>query len=1003
MKHLLTAVVASAALAGSVFSAQAQEEKQTIRYDLQLDTPLTIPQTRDRVDMVFIAPETGTLTVSTTISDGFAVYSPYVEGKEYSMDPEVDPLYPVNYLSYWPWKISMEVEEGKSYLFLSRGGFFSDQTVTATMGGLQAEILSITPTPDSALPITGSVMVEVNFNTNTVNADKCIVTSGTQEAEIVVNNYNGSFFVEHGSTIYQWLVEDETIQPGDPIKFTFSGITVDGKTVSSLNYGDVEVIKDGTMVLNYVAPQKPVVFEGCSKADNSIFYSYYAPGDEEGIFTYTFSGPVTIDKDKVVWTYGSAEIAGNGFAMGTLPFSIEGNKVHVNATGVLRNMAVLAPDAPANMPIYVNLQRVRDAQGNYIYTEGQGTVGTVTSEFNYQPLPRIDVLADFDPVSGSNIDGVKQITISVNPIDKIEFSGVNFSYTEDGKTYNSRASYTVDEAAADDGFVPIYAAVPDDVIGKGEITVTLADLIAYDGVDHAQDVKAVYTSTASVFSVSADNRNADGVCPMLQAFTVRYKDGLKLAPAQTPANITLYNKDREIIAEIAATAENVKVEGGKATFQFEKPVEEDGMYVLIIPEGTFLLGSAETPNEPYDKSFTVEVPKFGIVDGIKVSPNPDRVQPALTTIVMEWMNEKAVSFVADAQGSGVFDAEGNMVSPVDFSFDAARKNVLNVYVTTPVRTKGVYTVKFVAGQFDYNEDGFADPIYSLPIEFSYTIEPVEQEEKPWDKVTYDPNPAEELESLSKFYITWPDCEAAGVANDFSDVKLDVRNAGGSVATMVSFDIDWAYPANTIMATLDQEITTPGEYTVIFPAGYFTFNDNTDNVSKEFEVTYTIKTPGGDEEYKFVPNPKETQKELGKFFIYFNEHTSVGPKLYDKLPVLNAQGEKVAEAEAGFDMDDYETLNKILVTIVPELKTNGSYTITFPAGQFDYDDGNSESEQFSVTYVISDGSGVALVITDNDDVKVYDLEGRMVRDGKGAATLRGLRGAYVVNGVKVILK
>lgn len=362
MKHLLTAALATAAIVGSAFTASADV------YNLELDTPLSLPAKSGEIYAVFTAPESGTLTVTTDTSTQFAIYSPYEEGKEYSMDEEVDPQYPHTTLSWWPWSVRLDVEAGNTYLFLVRGYLYSPVVMTATMGTAATEVVSIDPTPNGILPITGSVQLGVKFNSNAIDADKCVVSSGNNSVELEVISYNGDLIVNYPSHVYGWLVDDQTIQPGDEVKFTISGITEEGKIVETAKYGDQTIVTDGEMILTYEAPDKPTTFISCSKPDGSTFMSYYNPGDEEGIFKYTFSGPVQIEPGNVMWRYGNAELEGNGYADGTIPFSIVDNVVHVNATGVMRNMAELAPDAPSGMPIYVYLYQVKDMQGNYIYS-----------------------------------------------------------------------------------------------------------------------------------------------------------------------------------------------------------------------------------------------------------------------------------------------------------------------------------------------------------------------------------------------------------------------------------------------------------------------------------------------------------------------------------------------------------------------------------------------------------------------------------------------------------
>lgn len=992
MKHLLTKALVGVAMIGTSVAANAE------LYNLQLDTPLELPAMQ-KAELVFTASDTGTLTVSCSNNQQFAVYSPYVEGKEYSMDPEVDPQYPYDFLSIYPCKFKMEVEAGQTYYFLASFPM-SKFTVTASMGVEAPEIKQINPTPGTAFPITGAATLDVQFNTATLKADKCVVKSGNNEAELPVYSHQGWLIVEYPNTIYQWLVEDETIQPGDDVTLTISGIQTNEALCASASYNGEELVKDGVMTLTYKVPSKPTVFLNCSKADGEAFMSYYKPGDPAGMITYTFSGPVFIDEANVLWRYGSAELAGKGFATGQLPIQVNGNVITVDATGVVRNMAELAPDAPEGMDISVHLMQVKDADGNYIYMPGQGAVGSVTSFFAYTQVPRINVLADFTPASGSSIDNANEITIWVSPFDEIEYSAVNFAYEKDGNTINVHSTAVADESQKDeDGFVPIKASIPAEVRGKGNITVTLANLKAFDGQNHAADVRAVYTSTVSVFNVVADNRNEDGICPSLESFTIDYADGIKLANTTTTQYIQLYDMDRQEVARVAVDAQHMTVANNTVKFSLDEPIIKDGEYVMIVPAGVFLLGADETANSTFTGRFTLQTPEFAVANGVKVSPNFERVQEELVRFTMEWIVEKYVVLNNDATGYGVFDAAGTLVSELDVTAGTA-DNLLNVQLLKPITTTGTYTVKFPAASFLY---GTESDVESTAIEFTYNVVAKEQSENAWDKVTYDPDPATELTSLKEFVMTWPECETAGVSNDFVDVKVAVRNQAGSEAAQAS--IEWGEEMNQLKVVLDKEITTSGEYTLIFPAGMFNFNDDEANVNKQFSVTYFIKKKAGSEgAYEYLPNPAETQTSLSHIVMTFKNESAVGFNGETDFDVTDASGAKVTTAVGGYDFS-IEDFNVVIFDLQEEITADGTYTITFPAGSFAYNDDpdNVNEEAITVTYVVSHDTGVTMVITDDTEVMVYDLAGRQVRKGMGAEVLNGLRGIYVVNGKKVVLK
>lgn len=111
--------------------------------------------------------------------------------------------------------------------------------------------------------------------------------------------------------------------------------------------------------------------------------------------------------------------------------------------------------------------------------------------------------------------------------------------------------------------------------------------------------------------------------------------------------------------------------------------------------------------------------------------------------------------------------------------------------------------------------------------------------------------------------------------------------------------------------------------------------------------------------------------------------------------------EVAKAEFSYTLDD-KTL-----TIAPTsaVETKGTYLFMFKEGDIVFnDDPESVNKPFALMYTVDPSlSGIRqITITDDDDVEVYNLSGILLRRGKGASVIEGLKGFYIVNGVKCYL-
>lgn len=127
--------------------------------------------------------------------------------------------------------------------------------------------------------------------------------------------------------------------------------------------------------------------------------------------------------------------------------------------------------------------------------------------------------------------------------------------------------------------------------------------------------------------------------------------------------------------------------------------------------------------------------------------------------------------------------------------------------------------------------------------------------------------------------------------------------------------------------------------------------------------------------------------------------SVGNLVSAATIVNKTTGESVA-ATYSYPADEKS------ITLTPEspLTASGSYELRIAKGDLVFNDNpDSSNNPLELSYSVDEALGItSILISETDEVTVVSTSGVIVRHGKGPHTLDGLRGIYIVNGVKCML-
>lgn len=215
------------------------------------------------------------------------------------------------------------------------------------------------------------------------------------------------------------------------------------------SYADANILygTDGTIVLHYLLPEKPGRLLS-TNFENRLFKSYWLPDDEEGIFRMTFSRPVNVeDPGYINLVYGNQDLGD----INSLTYygRAEGNDIVFDFRDMFLRPKDLLPESGNNYTsIMLRPGSVRDEKGNYMYSEGNGTLASWTYELVYTYLsrtPKWEITGydgdDFDDplVEGSIVE------FYVYDYDYIRYDGISLTFEDGTKVIVPKTDLDIDE------------------------------------------------------------------------------------------------------------------------------------------------------------------------------------------------------------------------------------------------------------------------------------------------------------------------------------------------------------------------------------------------------------------------------------------------------------------------------------------------------------------------------------------------------------------------------
>ena len=380
-------------------------------------------------------------------------------------------------------------------------------------------------------------------------------------------------------------------------------------------------------------------------------------------------------------------------------------------------------------------------------------------------------------------------TYSASATSKISVGGNNASFSVSGKVL----TITLDKAITTPGNYAL--TIPSDIVTRKS-----------NGKPVTCDGEINFTVKAPVLPLEVVAYTPNEPVEALKTITVEYSD--EIAGTYSASAAT------KIYVGSSSNTASFSVSGKVLTITLDKAITTPGEYALTIPSGLVarkVNGAAVTCSG--EIKFTVK--ETPVDTPLKVLAfTPSSAVESLKTITIEYNDELAGTYNASAASKIYVGSSSNTAL---FSVSG---NVLTITLDKTITTPGEYALTIPVGLVTRKVNGEAVTC-SGDIKFTVKAAPL---------AVVAVNPNKTVESLEKIIVEYSD-EIVGTYSASAASKIYV---GSSTA---SFSVS----GKVLTITLDDAITTTGEYALTIPAGLVTRKVNGEAVTCNGEIKFTVKS------------------------------------------------------------------------------------------------------------------------------------------------------------------
>lgn len=860
--------------------------------------------------------------------------------------------------------LELSVTSGTTYYFKTGGHNLGASVITFTFEAKGEEKITLTkasPADGDMLSVTGSGKVSLTFD-RAISVEGATITSGVNSADLTVNVIS-SFYAgcDFKSTLNGWL-QSGAVKEGDDVTITFKGITM--AVNANVKYGT-----DGTLTLNYKAPKAPVTLVSLTKPEK--FKESWTAGDADGIVTFTFSGDIsTTELPTATISYGNLDKdSEGGYYKESITPKVSGKTVTLDLTGEDRsgNVATVLSgltDEEKAENYYtqwnVSLKGVKDADGNTVYSDAQGSVGSFGTAIPVDDSTvGTDVTTEFTPADGGTL--TDNLEIYISPAAAISsYTGVKFEYEDsEGATQEVVVAKAGITETTEDGGLTLAVPVPAAAKSGSNVVVTL------DGLALASGYTGAITATYNVpveFSVTLLNPEST-TWKTLDAGTI-----LKVKPTHySEIGYMRYAIYDAASGEcVKAFSENMDKDDATQTVSYEVfgdyTLYENHTYNLIFDAWPSETDKRKRQNHIGTDTLTItgasEEFKFSTVKYVSIDPAMSedyviettdqnvftvtfdgKVTLDETVTALNAESGTSVEFSSITAGSDAETADGKTYS-----------TVWNLTVPASFLVNSPTAISFSVKAYDKDGllvEGNTGEKAGSYLSFSYSCSVGAPD------FTITPAEGTVYGKLSTFTASY----SGGIDLSYlkNDASAELRNANGEVVATVASAAqyvpddeadNYSYNPTQVKIVLSDEISYPfGEYTLVFPYRYFSLgSDMTASYSKATSFKFTLANVPATvtKDYDFAPvtvDPADnsTVEKIEAIKLTFSEDVVVNTKVGTPVKAYIEGDSGASTTYYGKVYSDPLDTKSVYVEFDNAITTAGKYTVDIAMGVI----GNSE--------------------------------------------------------------
>lgn len=341
------------------------------------------------------------------------------------------------------------------------------------------------------------------------------------------------------------------LKKGDTAKIRLVG-------VKCVDFPDIRYGSNGRLEVEFTVAAKPLelvrMYNGPVPGDK--MYSYYIPGDENGIISMEFDGEIAVNGQNQAFAllgYGNPEDLEHPVYREYVPVTIEGNTLKADLTGKLRRPIDMIPgisSEAAEKYIALSFGNIYSPDGQMAFTGSMSSFSTFNYAFTIETLS-YTFASDFTPARGTTVRSGDPVEIWIMNGRRTSFDNIKLTTVKNGEVFEKvlgMEDIQISEDPDDADAMLVNFTMPDLGADEGAtVNVTPGNIFFADGVDHASDVVGSYiwSNNSGIDEVVSTDLEPNDVYSVVG--TLILKDAAREDLRKLPAGIYIYGKRKIVI------------------------------------------------------------------------------------------------------------------------------------------------------------------------------------------------------------------------------------------------------------------------------------------------------------------------------------------------------------------------------------------------------------------------------------------------------------------------